>query len=206
MPFSREQRADISNTLSPWFLKRPKEVLVTCYEKIYDWAVEFVEEFLDFEDGEIPYGANGTLTSSTEFNYDPDNGVLSVPVVVTDGVNNTAASAGVSYTAALNLNASTVIGSNSVDLGFSYVNDSGPVFLGFPAFSAVLTGSGTPDGINLALLSNPGSFGSGKGVVFLPNAVTVPSGNPSGGGILYVEAGALKYKGSSGTVTTLGNA
>lgn len=29
---------------------------------------------------------------------------------------------------------------------------------------------------------------------------------PTGGGILYVESGALKYKGSSGTVTPLGNA
>ena len=29
---------------------------------------------------------------------------------------------------------------------------------------------------------------------------------PSNGGILYVQSGALKYKGSSGTVTTLGNA
>tara|TARA_R100001594_G_scaffold115913_2_gene150827 strand:- start:260 stop:802 length:543 start_codon:yes stop_codon:yes gene_type:complete len=29
---------------------------------------------------------------------------------------------------------------------------------------------------------------------------------PTGGGILYVQSGALKYKGSSGTVTTLGNA
>ena len=29
---------------------------------------------------------------------------------------------------------------------------------------------------------------------------------PTDGGVLYVEAGALKYKGSSGTVTTLGNA
>ncbi len=37
------------------------------------------------------------------------------------------------------------------------------------------------------------------------NAISY-SGNPSGGGLLYVEAGALKYRGSSGTVTTLGNA
>ena len=35
---------------------------------------------------------------------------------------------------------------------------------------------------------------------------TAPSANPSGGGVLYVEAGALKYKGSSGTVTTLASA
>lgn len=32
---------------------------------------------------------------------------------------------------------------------------------------------------------------------------TAPTANPSGGGVLYVEAGALKYRGSSGTVTTI---
>ena len=32
---------------------------------------------------------------------------------------------------------------------------------------------------------------------------TAPSSNPSGGGYLYVESGALKYRGSSGTVTTI---
>lgn len=41
--------------------------------------------------------------------------------------------------------------------------------------------------------------------VFLANA-TIPTGNPTAGGFLYVEAGALKYRGSSGTVTTLGPA
>jgi hypothetical protein len=46
------------------------------------------------------------------------------------------------------------------------------------------------------------SFGSGVKVFFLANA-TAPTTNPSGGGILYVEAGALKYRGSSGTVTTI---
>lgn len=39
----------------------------------------------------------------------------------------------------------------------------------------------------------------------LANA-TVPIANPSGGGVLYVEAGALKYRGSSGTITTIANA
>jgi hypothetical protein len=47
---------------------------------------------------------------------------------------------------------------------------------------------------------NGTSFGSGVNVIFLGNA-TAPSGTPVGGGILYVEAGALVYKGSSGTVT-----
>lgn len=50
------------------------------------------------------------------------------------------------------------------------------------------------------------SFGGGAGVVYIKNATTVPTSNPSGGGIIYVQGGALKYRGSSGTVTTIANA
>lgn len=46
------------------------------------------------------------------------------------------------------------------------------------------------------------SFASGVTVMFMANA-TAPSGTPSGGGVLYVESGSLKFKGSSGTVTTI---
>ena len=59
---------------------------------------------------------------------------------------------------------------------------------------------------NTFMLASSGSYGSGSGVLFLGNATTVPTTNPTGGGILYVEAGALKYRGSSGTVTTIANA
>lgn len=59
---------------------------------------------------------------------------------------------------------------------------------------------------NTTLLANAGSYGSGSGVLFLGNATTAPTTDPTGGGILYVEAGALKYRGSSGTVTTIANA
>jgi hypothetical protein len=48
-----------------------------------------------------------------------------------------------------------------------------------------------------------GSYGSGVKVLFVANATTAPSTNPSGGGILYVTGGALTYRGSSGTVTTI---
>lgn len=47
------------------------------------------------------------------------------------------------------------------------------------------------------------SYGSGSGVVFIGDAATVPSTNPTAGGILYVESGALKYRGSAGTTTTI---
>ena len=41
------------------------------------------------------------------------------------------------------------------------------------------------------------------GVALHSNCDSAPAGTPSGGGYLYAEAGALKWKGSSGTVTTL---
>jgi hypothetical protein len=51
------------------------------------------------------------------------------------------------------------------------------------------------------------SFGASSiGVVGITNAATLPTGNPTGGGVLYVNAGALTYRGSSGTVTILGPA
>lgn len=65
-------------------------------------------------------------------------------------------------------------------------------------------GSGGVDG-SLALFST-GSFGGGGKVVSIANATTVPTTNPSGGGLLYSDAGAGKWRGSSGTVTTFGPA
>jgi len=42
--------------------------------------------------------------------------------------------------------------------------------------------------------------------VFLKNCAAAPSDTPVGGGYFFVQAGALKYKGSAGTVTTIANA
>lgn len=47
------------------------------------------------------------------------------------------------------------------------------------------------------------NYGSGVKVIGIQNATTVPTTDPSGGGVLYSEAGALKWRGSSGTVTTI---
>jgi len=44
---------------------------------------------------------------------------------------------------------------------------------------------------------------SAQKALHLANAV-IPTANPVGGGVLYVEAGALKYRGSGGTITTVG--
>ena len=56
----------------------------------------------------------------------------------------------------------------------------------------------------VALLDGGGdAFDVGGATSSLIKAATVPTANPVGGGVLYVEAGALKYRGSSGTITTL---
>lgn len=44
------------------------------------------------------------------------------------------------------------------------------------------------------------------GTLPIPNVTTAPAANPASGGVLYVESGALKFRGSSGSVTTLGPA
>jgi hypothetical protein len=71
----------------------------------------------------------------------------------------------------------------------------------------ILTGNGSTYDLLLAnknggtVLAVP----TGTSYTFLANA-TAPAANPTGGGYLYVEGGALKYRGSSGTVTTIANA
>lgn len=49
-------------------------------------------------------------------------------------------------------------------------------------------------------------FGGGVDVIGIDNATTNPSTNPTGGGVLYADAGALKWRGSGGTTTTMGPA
>jgi hypothetical protein len=58
---------------------------------------------------------------------------------------------------------------------------------------------------NIGLFDGAG-FGSGSKVLSIANATTAPTGNPTGGGILYAEAGAGKWRGSGGTITTFGPA
>jgi hypothetical protein len=49
-------------------------------------------------------------------------------------------------------------------------------------------------------------FGGGKGVIGIANVKEAPSVSPAEGGVLFVEDGALKYRGSGGTVTVIASA
>lgn len=64
-------------------------------------------------------------------------------------------------------------------------------------------GNGSNAG-NLGL--NGEDYGGGEGVFFIANGTIVPTATPSGGGYMFVEGGALKWKGSGGTLTTIGPA
>jgi len=64
------------------------------------------------------------------------------------------------------------------------------------------------DDANLAInvqgnLVPTSEYGGGIGVTYIRNASGVPGFPPTDGGILYVDAGALTYRGSSGSVTVI---
>jgi hypothetical protein len=59
---------------------------------------------------------------------------------------------------------------------------------------------------NFQFFNVSGSFGGGTKVIGIANATTVPSSNPTGGGVLFVNSGALQYRGTSGANTTIVNA
>jgi hypothetical protein len=90
----------------------------------------------------------------------------------------------------------------SFNIGFDHSDKYGYLQISGDAIgSALVVANNSNVGIGVT-----SQFGSGIGVIGIANASTVPSSNPTGGGVLYVQNGALKYRGSSGTVTTIANA
>jgi len=100
--------------------------------------------------------------------------------------------------------------------------DNNPIYLTAAAINSTAFSFGSSSNIPLTFLTNnaeraridssgnlfvgmSSAATSAQKTLHLANA-TAPTGNPSGGGVLYVENGALKYRGPSGTVTTIANA
>ena len=90
-------------------------------------------------------------------------------------------------------------GTNQAAIGSNFnVSDNGALeFINNTTTNMVLRSNGN---LGIGVTS---AFGNGVKVIGIANATTVPNADPSGGGVLYVEAGALKYRGSSGTITTI---
>jgi hypothetical protein len=99
----------------------------------------------------------------------------------------------------------------------TYAPKESPTFTGtvvLPATTSVGNVSAAElayvDGVTSAIQTQintkaPSATPTFTGVVNL-TSTTAPTVNLAGGGILYVESGALKYRGSSGTITTIGPA
>jgi hypothetical protein len=117
----------------------------------------------------------------------------------------------ISFTQAMTLDASGNLGINSpaTNARLEVVATTGEVFRADASGGAprvVADQSKVVIGGDVALGQFTTDFGGGVRVIAIAEATTVPTSNPTGRGILYVESGALKYRGSSGTVTTIANA
>ncbi len=77
----------------------------------------------------------------------------------------------------------------------------------YPFYDAGTAASGNTRGNVFAsstqLFKTTLDLGGGDKVLGIADAATVPTTNPTGGGILYSQGGALKWRGSAGTVTTI---
>ncbi len=119
---------------------------------------------------------------------------------------------------AANIGAGIVFGMTYHDAGYLSwpcgitpykLNGTSGDFSGGLRFTVQSTTRGYLDGLTLdpfgsaALGGGTLSTGGGQGVVFIANAATAPTTNPTGGAILYVQSGATKIRGSSGTTTTI---
>lgn len=90
------------------------------------------------------------------------------------------------------------------DNGMLFQQSSGPNYAGGENMETVISmWQGKSVGLCGFGGGSAADFAGGYGLVGIANTSFPPSTNPSGGGVLYAEAGALKWKGSSGTVTTL---
>jgi hypothetical protein len=85
---------------------------------------------------------------------------------------------------------------------FFLANSAGPELACYLSSAKLFTISST----GYQFGSGGNDHGGGTGVIGIDNASANPSSNPTGGGILYADAGAGKWRGSSGTVTTFGPA
>lgn len=140
----------------------------------------------------------------------------SFDLLVNNAIVGTVSSTGLAVTGALSTLATNGVntfesaGVSSVGLQFR-TNSSNRFKIETPNASAdlVFYSAGTTE---VARLSSTGlalfgaTFGTAAANVLAIANGTAPTSSPAGGGQLYVESGALKYRGSSGTVTTIANA
>jgi hypothetical protein len=84
-------------------------------------------------------------------------------------------------------------------------NSAGSTRAQVTADGSILTNATLTTAQNLRV-GGSAADGGGLGIIGISNATTVPTSNPTGGGVLFVDGGALKYRGTSGSAGTIVNA
>jgi hypothetical protein len=100
----------------------------------------------------------------------------------------------------------TLITKGTLSVGAMDLNGVGTMSrgnLGGGAAGDQINAFGGSFSVNLLVGAAAALGDNGAGEIQIANATTVPTTNPTGGGVLYVQGGSLKYRGSSGTVTTI---
>jgi hypothetical protein len=157
------------------------------------------------------YGGNSSLVTVNHASAAVliKNGTATAPVLTAGNLNLVQAVVVAAVTNAVTSSAGSVITIANSQLVTAALTGVAPVVLnGF--YSIFNTVFDKPSSTLVALSGTGGSTGSidyfqyvNADRLLMQNG-TAPAANLTGGGILYVEAGALKYRGSSGTITTLG--
>mgnify|MGYP000579504822 CR=1 FL=1 len=160
--------------------------------------------------GHIQIGSSSTATNNVHIGGEGNgafyiwNGVFGsgVQKFVVDATGNMATSnaSGLNYYAATGVSGSYIQLGNSTAGGYStqLIHSSTHTLLQNGAGGILYLRTYTA---NYAAIVGEVNMGQ-EGALYIKNRASVP-GTPSGGGYLYTESGALKYKGSSGTVTTV---
>jgi len=121
-------------------------------------------------------------------------------------------SAAIGYNAIVGADNAMVFGNANVSMGFGISVPTAKIHGVSLGTTSATYAQIIEDGSNtqMFVIRDDGNFGintidwqDGVMVMAIADATTVPTTNPTGGGILYVESGAMKYRGSSGTVTTI---
>jgi hypothetical protein len=94
----------------------------------------------------------------------------------------------------------TPVGENRIEIGGGLSGYNAATGIYFYTGPTTTTATGIARLILVGVAGSPA--GSSTGNIFLADS-TAPTGNPSNGGYFFSVAGALKWRGSSGTVTTI---
>ncbi len=159
--------------------------------------------FITSSFGSAIEGVDNTLAAS----YQPMNIVASVLGVYTVGSNNisfgTNSNVPQMYVSpnATAVNAFVITGGstgNAVTISTTGTDANRRISVTAGGTEGVMLGNGTNGTVFAA-----GSYSGAEKALYILNTTAAPTSNPPTGGYLYCEGGALKYRGSAGTVTTI---